>query len=118
MNELLFANAASGQMSLLMLVGMLALMYFLLVRPQKKQLKIRNEMLNNLAVGDRVITNGGLTGYIRALTDEYVYVEIAEGLTVEMIRAAVTQVVNEDDEDEVVYEELPVEDDDDEEEKK
>lgn len=118
MDKLLFANAASGQMSLLMLVGMLALMYFLLVRPQKKQLKIRNDMLNNLAAGDRVITNGGLTGYIRALTEEYIYVEIAEGLTVEMIRAAVTQVVNEDEENDSVYEELPVEDEDEDEDDK
>lgn len=115
MSGFVFANAASGQMSLLLLVGMFALMYFLLIRPQKKQMKIRNEMLQNLTVGDRVITNGGLTGYIRALTDEYIYVEIAEGLTVEMIRGAVTQVINDQEDDDVVYEEAPDEDEQDEE---
>ncbi len=98
LNTQIFAVGGSGSMSLIMLVAMFGLMYFLLIRPQKKQMNIRNEMLANLSVGDRIITTGGITGYIRALTDEYIYVEIAEGLTVEMIRQAVSQVIADTDE--------------------
>lgn len=91
----LILGIQQNQFPLLMLVVMFALMYFLLIKPQKKQMKIRNEMLANLKNGDKIITSGGITGYIRAITDEYIYVEIAEGLTIEMIKQAVSQVIHE-----------------------
>lgn len=63
MEQFIFGAKDPGSMTLIMLVAMFALMYFLIIRPQKNQMKTRNEMLNNLAVGDKIISVGGLTGY-------------------------------------------------------
>lgn len=113
MDVLLFGAKDPGSMTLIMLVAMFALMYFLIIRPQKNQMKARNEMLNNLAVGDKIVTVGGVTGYIRAVTEEYLYVEIADGLVIEMTRQGVNQVVSEsgapDDVEEEEVESLPEE---------
>lgn len=95
-------NAAGGSITLIWLVAMFGLLYFFVMRPQKKQMKLRNDMLANLIVGDHVVTAGGITGYIRALTDEYAYVEIAEGLTVELTRQAISTVLEKDEADTAV----------------
>lgn len=95
--DIFATNAAGGSITLIWLVAMFGLLYFFVMRPQKKQMKTRNEMLNNLSNGDHIVTVGGITGYIRALTGDYIYVEIAEGLTVEMTRQAVSAVLADDD---------------------
>lgn len=95
--DIFATNAAGGSITLIWLVAMFGLLYFFVMRPQKKQMKTRNEMLNNLSNGDHIVTVGGITGYIRALTEDYIYVEIAEGLTVEMTRQAVSAVLTDDD---------------------
>ncbi|MBS5594574.1 MAG: preprotein translocase subunit YajC [Clostridia bacterium] len=95
--DIFATNAAGGSITLIWLVAMFGLLYFFVMRPQKKQMKTRNEMLNNLSNGDHIVTVGGITGYIRALTEDYIYVEIAEGLTVEMTRQAVSAVLADDD---------------------
>ncbi|MFP5528469.1 preprotein translocase subunit YajC [Peptococcus simiae] len=95
-------NAAGGSITLIWLVAMFGLLYFFVMRPQKKQMKLRNDMLANLTVGDHVVTAGGITGYIRALTDEYAYVEIAEGLTVELTRQAISTVLEKNEADTLV----------------
>ena len=95
--DIFATNAAGGSITLIWLVAMFGLLYFFVMRPQKKQMKMRNEMLNNLSNGDHIVTVGGITGYIRALTEDYIYVEIAEGLTVEMTRQAVSAVLADDD---------------------
>ena len=89
-------NAESGMM-LIWLVVMIVLMYFLMIRPQKKQQTTRNEMLRNLKYNDRILSVGGITGYIRQMTDDYMYVEIADGLVVEMARQYVASVLKDDD---------------------
>ena len=95
--DIFATNAAGGSITLIWLVAMFGLLYFFVMRPRKKQMKTRNEMLNNLSNGDHIVTVGGITGYIRALTEDYIYVEIAEGLTVEMTRQAVSAVLTDDD---------------------
>lgn len=95
--DIFATNGAGGSITLIWLVAMFGLLYFFVMRPQKKQMKTRNEMLNNLSNGDHIVTVGGITGYIRALTEDYIYVEIAEGLTVEMTRQAVSAVLTDDD---------------------
>ena len=61
--------------TVLMLVVMLGLMYFLTIRPQKKQQKEMEEMRNSLQVGDNVITIGGIVGKIVILKEDYVTIE-------------------------------------------
>jgi preprotein translocase subunit YajC len=78
---------------LLPLVGMLAIFYFLLIRPQQKRQKELQKMIGALKKGDRVVTASGLFGSIAGLRDDIVVVEIADGVKVEMMRNAVTGVV-------------------------
>lgn len=56
--------------TVLMIVLMLAVFYFFFIRPQRKQEKETNEMRNNLAVGDEIVTIGGIIGIIIAISSE------------------------------------------------
>jgi preprotein translocase subunit YajC len=68
--------------------------YFLLYRPQKKEQKKRNDMLNSLKKGDRIVTIGGVHGTITALTDKIVTLKVTERVEVEISRSAVAQFQN------------------------
>ena len=69
------AGAASTIYMIVMLVIMFALMYFLMIRPQKKEQKRVTAMLNDMEVGDAIVTTGGFYGVIIDITDEDVIVE-------------------------------------------
>lgn len=60
-------------------VVMIALFYFMLIRPQKKQQKAMKTMLENLAVGDKVVTIGGIHGKIVSIKDDTVVLETGSG---------------------------------------
>lgn len=84
LNTVVYANpegtppgvAGSGlTMTVLYMVGLIALFYFMLIRPQKKQEKKMKAMLAALQVGDKIVTIGGICGKITKLKDEYVYIE-------------------------------------------
>ncbi len=94
-NTIIGANSGL-MMTAVYIVVLGALLYFMLIKPQKKQQEMRNTMLNGLNINDRIVTVGGITGYIRSLNDEYIYVEIADGLVVEMTKQAVAAVLADD----------------------
>lgn len=71
------------------LILMFAIFYFLLIRPQQKKAKQHKEMISNLKVGDRIVTNGGLYGTIVRMTENRLILEIAEKVQVEMLRNTV-----------------------------
>jgi preprotein translocase subunit YajC len=75
------------------LVGMLAIFYFLLIRPQQKRQRELQKMISALKKGDRVVTAAGLYGTVAGLRDDVVVIEIADGVKVEMLKNAVTAVV-------------------------
>lgn len=91
-----------------LLVGMVAVMYFLLIRPKQKEQREHREMIAKLRKGDRVTTYGGLIGKIvRANDDEEVTVEIADGVRVKVVRSMIMRVTegeqrpaNDDEDDE------------------
>ncbi len=68
-------NMTSMLVSLLPLIGMFAIMYFLIMRPEKKRKEAYRQMLSELAVNDEVITKGGIAGKIIRLDDEYMVLE-------------------------------------------
>ena len=67
--------------------------YFLLWRPQKKQQKKRQEMLESLKPGAKIVTVGGVMGNIVSLHDDYLVVRIADRVEIKVTRAAVAQVL-------------------------
>ncbi|MDQ0339520.1 preprotein translocase subunit YajC [Caldalkalibacillus uzonensis] len=79
---------------LLPLALMFAIFYFLLIRPQQKRQRERNQMLANLQKGDKVITIGGLHGTIVDLTEEKVTLKVADNVRLTFERSAVNAVVN------------------------
>jgi preprotein translocase subunit YajC len=73
---------------------MILIFYFLLIRPQQKQLKERQKMLDGLKVGDKILTVGGIIGTISSINDDKIEVEIAKNIKVTMLRSSVTSVLN------------------------
>lgn len=101
----MIVGASSGGFMLIYIVAFFALLYFLMIRPQKKHQDKHKQMLNALKVNDRILTVGGITGYVRDLNDSYIYVEIADGLVIELNRQYVAAVLQEEDEQEAIPEE-------------
>ena len=77
----------------LMLVAMIAVFYFLMIRPQKKQEKEAQEMRDSLAVGDEVTTIGGIIGEIVSIKDETVTIETSKaGTKIRFLKTAIRSV--------------------------
>ena len=68
---------------------MVAIFYFLLYRPQKKQQSRRRAMLDSLKKGDQVITIGGIYGTIEEIGDKSLKLKIADGVVIEVVRSSV-----------------------------
>ena len=92
------AAAAGGDMqstlmSMLPLLLMFAVLYFVMIRPQMKKQKEHRAMIDALVKGDEVVTAGGLLGKVSKIGDGNIGVEIASGVEVQMQRSAVVQVL-------------------------
>lgn len=74
-------------------VAMLAIFYFLIIRPQQQRQKQMDAMLKNLKKGDRVLTTGGLYGTVIGVDDGKVVLKISEDTKAEFAKSAITQVV-------------------------
>lgn len=83
----------SSLVSMLPLVLMFVVLYFLMIRPQMKKQKEHRAMIDALAKGDEVVTGGGMLGKVTQLGDGYLSVEIASGVEIQMQRSAVVQVL-------------------------
>jgi preprotein translocase subunit YajC len=83
-----------GGLSMLVMMGLfVVIFYFLLIRPQQKKQKEHQAMLAKLAAGDEVITSGGIVGKISEISDNFVTVEISEGVRIKVQRFHVTSLV-------------------------
>ncbi|MEA3395147.1 MAG: preprotein translocase subunit YajC [Pseudomonadota bacterium] len=80
-------------MSMLPLVLMFVVLYFVMIRPQMKKQKEHRAMVDALAKGDEVVTAGGLLGRVSKMGDNYIGVEIANGVEIQVQRSAVVQVL-------------------------
>lgn len=78
---------------LLVMGGLLVVMYFVMIRPQKKQEKEQNDMRNNLAVGDEITTIGGIIGKIVSIKEETCVIETSHERTkIRILKTAVSRV--------------------------
>jgi preprotein translocase subunit YajC len=92
------AAAGGGDMmssltSMLPLVLMFAVLYFVMIRPQMKKQKEHRAMIDALAKGDEVVTAGGLVGRVTKIGEGYMSVELSAGVEVQMQRSSVVQVL-------------------------
>ena len=90
--------AAAGQtdgglLSMLPLLLIMVLFYFMLIRPQTKRAKEHKNMVGALSKGDELVTNGGLLGRVREVGDSFLTVEIAKGIEVKVQKQSVATLV-------------------------
>ena len=82
-----------GLGSMLPLVLMFVVLYFVMIRPQMKRQKEHKSMIDALAKGDEVVTSGGVLGKVSKMGDTFVGVEVANGVEIQVQRSAVVQVM-------------------------
>ncbi len=93
----------SGQ--LIFLAALIAVMWFVLIRPQRRRRAMHQAMVSGIQPGVEVITMGGVYGTVRTIADDHLIVEIAPGTEIRLAKEAVATVVVEDDEASPVDEE-------------
>lgn len=71
------------------IVFIVAIFYFLLIRPQKKQKKERNDMMSKLSVGDEIYTAGGILGTITRIKENTVWLRISEKCEIELLKSSI-----------------------------
>jgi preprotein translocase subunit YajC len=89
-----FAQAAPGGgggiMQFVPIIAIVAIFYFLILRPQSKKAKEHQKMLSELKKGDDVVTQGGIIGKITGMKDTEVTLQIQEGVRIRVLRSSVT----------------------------
>jgi preprotein translocase subunit YajC len=90
------------------ILALLALMWFMLIRPQRRRQQEAQRMLERISVGKEIVTAGGLYGTVTGVDGDEVRVEIADGVEVRIAKRAVAGVVSADEEpDEAAEKETP-----------
>ncbi|MBC7206033.1 MULTISPECIES: preprotein translocase subunit YajC [Methyloversatilis] len=87
------ADPTGGIMGLLPIVLMFVVLWFLMIRPQMKRAKEHKSMVEALAKGDEVVTQGGVAGRIVKVSDNFITVELAPNVEVAVQRQAVSTVL-------------------------
>jgi preprotein translocase subunit YajC len=87
------ASSSSGIMDFLPLVGLIAVFYFLVLRPQQKRAKEMKVMMDALQRGDEVVTTGGAVGKVSNVFEQYVDIELAENLEIKVQKSAIQSVL-------------------------
>lgn len=87
---LVLAQAAGNPaFNWIFLLGMVAVMYFLIFRPQQKAAKTHRELIAGLKKGDDVVTSGGMLGKIYAVSEREVQLEVASGVRVRVLKTSI-----------------------------
>ena len=84
------ASSSSTLASVGYIVFIVALFYFLLIRPQRKQKKEKNTMLDSLAVGDEIYTIGGILGTVTRIKDRTIWLRISEKCEIELLKSSIS----------------------------
>jgi preprotein translocase subunit YajC len=78
---------------LFLIVGIFAIMYFFMIRPQKKQQQKKQEMINSLKPGDKIMTTGGIYGEVKQIKEGTIRIQIDDHARIEIAKSAVATVV-------------------------
>lgn len=87
------AGGPSMLNTLLLPALLLVVFYFLLIRPQSKRAKEQREMLSKVAVGDEIATTGGILGKVTEVGEQFLTLEIADGVKIKLQKFQVAQVL-------------------------
>jgi preprotein translocase subunit YajC len=89
-------SSTSAISSLLLPVMLIVVFYFLLIRPQQKKQKEHRAMVEALGVGTEIVTGGGVLGKVTALGEQFVTIEIADGVNIKVQRHSISAVLPKD----------------------
>ncbi len=87
------SSTESTLFSLMPLVLMFVVLYFIMIRPQMKKQKEHKAMIEAIAKGDEVVIAGGVLGRVAKMGESYIHVEVASGVEVQVQRASIVQVL-------------------------
>jgi preprotein translocase subunit YajC len=90
-------NPAGGVGFFVPLIFIFVIMYFVMLRPQKKRQQEQQRLISNLKTGDRVVTNAGIHGLISNVKETTVIVKVADNVKIEMEKSAITSVLKSPD---------------------
>jgi preprotein translocase subunit YajC len=79
--------------SLIPLLLLPVIFYFLLIRPQQKKQRAQQALLNEIGEGDEVMTTSGVYGFVNAIDGDMVWLEVAEGVEIRILRGAIAKKV-------------------------
>ncbi|MDI6831905.1 MAG: preprotein translocase subunit YajC [Actinomycetota bacterium] len=77
--------------SILLIVGLIAIFYFMLIRPQQKRMRQQMELINSLRAGDEVMTSSGIYGTITEIEEDTVLLEVAEDVEIRVAKSAIAR---------------------------
>lgn len=80
-----------GLSSLIFLALLIAIFYFMLIRPQKKRVEHHRQLVDSLTVGDEIVTIGGVHGTVKRLGDDDLELEVAPGTVLRLVKSAVAR---------------------------
>ena len=87
------AGSAPGWTGFLPIIGMIAIFWFLIIRPQMRQQKAHREKVAGIKKGDQVVTAGGMLGKVIKVDDNYAEIEIAQGVRVKAVKSTIGDIV-------------------------
>jgi preprotein translocase subunit YajC len=90
-------NSGGGASSILPLVfiGLIFVaMYFLMIRPQRRRLREQQDMQRSISEGDEVLTTSGVYGFVVAMDEDVIWLEIAENVEIRIAKGAISKVVH------------------------
>ena len=90
------ATQGGGFSPILIMVAFIALMYFMMIRPQQKRQKEHTALVSALSVGDEILTSGGILGIVTGISDHYAIVKIADNTEIKIQKSSVASVVPKD----------------------
>lgn len=85
--------ASEGSFSLIMIVIIFVLFYFMLIRPQNKRAKEHRALITQLKKGDEIVTSGGILGKVVDMNDQFLKISLTEGVEINIQRSAVSTVL-------------------------
>jgi preprotein translocase subunit YajC len=91
------AQGGGGYQGIIMMVVIFAIFYFIMIRPQQKNMKEHKAMLDAIKKGDEIVTAGGIYGTVEGVNSDTLTVKIAEGVKVKMTRSSVGDIVKPED---------------------
>lgn len=87
------AEAPPAWIQWLPIIGMIAIFWFLIIRPQMKRQKEHQQKIEALKKGDQVVTAGGLVGKVAKVDDTYAEIDIAQGVRVKAIKSTIGDII-------------------------